>query len=194
MSALVVLVVFSGLSLNPLLQFGLGIRNFETEGQKPVRYALFQWIVLFVTVLLLWLFFTYILSPLSLGFLEYLLIFPLTVAAGQGFEMAARRVIPPPADQPKMPVISAYDGLAIAALFLTLRLASSFAGAVVLSLGFSLGSFLSARILNAIYKRSSTEKIPPVLRGMPLLLISMGLLSLICSSVAAILLRALGVF
>ncbi|MDR2403477.1 MAG: hypothetical protein LBD78_05560 [Spirochaetaceae bacterium] len=193
MSALAILAIFSGLSLNPLLQFGLGIQNFEAEDQRPVRYTLFQWFLLFVTVLLLWLFFIYILSPLSLGFFEYFLVFPLIVAVRQGFEKAAKYLVLPGQDRPETSGKSVHDGLAIAAFFLTMRLAGSFAGAVVLSLGFSLGSFAAARILNAIYRRSSIETIPPILRGMPLLFVSMGLLSLISSSVAVILLRVLGV-
>jgi electron transport complex protein RnfA len=188
----VVLAVFSGFSLNLLLQFGLGLRNLEAGAKRPVRYAAFQWIVLFVTILLLWLFFTLILSPLSLGFFEHFLIFPLCVALGQGLEGIIGRAAPFRTKSPGLPVLSAYDGLAIAALFFTLRLASSFAGAVTLSFGFSLGAFVSVLVLNAIYKRSSTERIPSMLRGMPLLLISMGLLSLIVSSVAAIVLRVLG--
>jgi electron transport complex protein RnfA len=193
MSALAVLAVFSGLSLNPLLQFGLGIRNFEAEARRPAGYAFFQCFLHFVTVLLLWLLFACILSPLSLGFFEYFLIFPLIVAVRRGVEAATGYLVPPGRDSPGISGKSVHDGLAVAALFLTLRLADSFAGAAVLSLGFSLGGFAAARILNAIYKRSSIETIPPMLRGMPLLLISMGLLSLISSSVAVILLRVLGI-
>ncbi|MDR3146077.1 MAG: hypothetical protein LBU21_07350 [Treponema sp.] len=193
MSTLAILAVFSGLSLNPLLQFGLGIRNFEAEAQRPLRYTFFQWFLLFVTVLLLWLFFMYILSPLSLGFFEYFLTFPLIVAARQGVEKALRYLVPPGKDRPKSSGRNVHDGLAIVALFFTLRLADSFAAEVVLSLGFSLGSFAAAHVLNTIYRRSSTEMIPPMLRGTPLLLVSAGLLSLSCSSVAVILLRVLGV-
>jgi electron transport complex protein RnfA len=86
------------------------------------------------------------------------------------------------------------NGLAPASLFLTLRLAVSPADALVLSLGFSLGCLTAALILREISKRSSLEAVPIAFRGAPLTLISMGLLSLIFSSVAAIFLRTLGGF
>jgi Na+-translocating ferredoxin:NAD+ oxidoreductase RnfA subunit len=107
--------------------------------------------------------------------------------------MIITRLLPALEPPHKVSGESAYHGLAIIALSLTLRLASSFLGAAVLSLGFSLGAFLSVLILNSIYKRASIERIPPVLQGMPLFLIAAGLLSLIFSSLAAILLRILGV-
>jgi electron transport complex protein RnfA len=84
--------------------------------------------------------------------------------------------------------------LAVASLFLSLRLAVSLEDALVLSLGFSLGALAAALILREISKRSSLEAVPGTFRGAPLALISMGLLSLIFSSVSAIFLRALGVF
>jgi electron transport complex protein RnfA len=188
---LTALAVFSGLSLNLILQFGLGIRSTEPNKEKPVQYAFFQWIIQFFTVLLLWLLFTYILTPLTLGFLEYLVIFPLASLTAQGLEFILFRLNPALGEKPRLPGISAYDGLIIAAFLLTKRLASSFRGALVLSLGFSLGAFLAALILHHIYRRCAMEKIPPHLRGTPLMLISAGLLSLIFSSVAAILLRVL---
>jgi electron transport complex protein RnfA len=195
MNVLAALAVFSGLSLNLVLQFGLGVRNIKTESQKPIQYALFQWVVLFLTVFLLWALFSFALSPLSLGFMEYLLIFPLTMAVTRGLELLGGRAFPALIPKSRsLPASSSYDGLSIAALGLTLRLASSPAEAAVLSLGFSLGSFCSVLIVNSIYRRSFLEKVPQSLRGMPILLISMGLLSLIFSSMAVILLRILKVY
>jgi electron transport complex protein RnfA len=88
---------------------------------------------------------------------------------------------------------TSYNGLVIAALLMTLRLASTFMEAMVLALGFSLGGLFSIGILKAIHKRSSLETVPAILRGIPLMLISMGLLSLIYASAAVILLRVLGI-
>jgi electron transport complex protein RnfA len=149
--------------------------------------------MLFFSVLLFWLFFTYIVSPLALGFFVFFLLFPLTVAAGKGFDLLSGRFFPALKTEPRFfSVMTASDGLIIAALLMTLRLAGSFAEAVVLSLGFSLGSLSAILILKSIHRRSTLEKVPPFLRGLPLLLLSMGLISLIFSSAAAILLQALG--
>ncbi|MDR0377155.1 MAG: hypothetical protein LBH70_05110 [Spirochaetaceae bacterium] len=206
MSNLIILAVFSGLSLNLLLQMGLGIREIGARSKRILRNTLFQWGTLFFSVLLLWLLFSYVLSPLALGYFEYFLLFPLITAAGKGIRVLMRRFlrpgVPPASWIPGpvleelsaselFPAVTACDGLTIAALILTLRLAASFAEAVVLSLGFSLGGAAAVLILRDIYRRSSLERVPLALRGRPLLFISMGLMSLIFSSVAAVLLRVL---
>jgi electron transport complex protein RnfA len=193
MSGLAALVVFAGFSLNLLLQLGLGIRSCGAKPDRPIRFSLLQWAMLFFSVLLFWLFFTYILSPLALGFFVFFLLFPLTVAAGKGFDLLRGRFFPAlKTERELFSVMTASDGLIIAAILMTIRLAGSFAEAVVLSLGFSLGGLFAVLVLKSIHRRSFLEKVPHFLRGLPLLLISMGLISLIFSSAAAILLQALG--
>jgi electron transport complex protein RnfA len=195
MSALVSLGIFSALSLNLILRFGLGLSGSITGPDKPLGNVWYQWAVLFLSVLLLWLLFSYVLSPLSLGFFEYFLLFPLSVLVCTGLELLLRRLFPRiPVSPEQFSSASGYDGLILAALVLTLRLAASFIEAVVISLGFSLGSLAVVLILREICRRSSLEQAPRALRGMPLTLISMGFLSLIFSSLAVILLHVLGVF
>ncbi|MDR2742591.1 MAG: hypothetical protein LBB98_10620 [Treponema sp.] len=206
MSDIIILAVLSGLSLNLLLQMGLGIRDIGSHPERLIRATLFQWGILFFSVLLFWLLFSYILSPLALGYFEYFLLFPLIKAAGKGLEVLVRRFlfsdVPQAAWIPRpvleelsasdlFPAVTAYDGLTIAALILTLRLAGSFPEAVVLSLGFSLGGAAAVLILRDIHRRSSLERLPHTLRGRPLLFISMGLMSLIFSSVVAVLFQVL---
>jgi electron transport complex protein RnfA len=199
---MVILAVFSGLSLNLLLQMGLGIRNIGDYQGRILKYTVSRGGMLFFSVLLLWVLFSYVFSPLNLGYLEYFLLFPLVKASGMGFEAFSRSFFPSltraarsPADgspgfeQP--PPVTVYDSLTITAAILTLRLAGSFAEAAALSLGFSLGNLMAIVILRDINRRSSLERVPGLLRGTPLLFISMGLLSLIFSSVAAILLQVL---
>ncbi|MDR2245642.1 MAG: hypothetical protein LBE17_03045 [Treponema sp.] len=206
MNGIIILAVFSGLSLNLMLQMGLGIRDIGVRPERIIRNILFQWGMLFFSTLLFWLLFSYVLSPLALGYLEYFLLFPLITAVGKGLEALSRRFLRPgsrlaarlpapvleelsPAEL--FPTITAYDGLTIAAIILTLRFAGSLLEAAVLSLGFSAGGAMAAFILRDIYQRSSLERIPATLRGRPLLFIAMGLMSLIFSSVAAVLLQVL---
>lgn len=202
MRNIIILAVFSGLSLNMLLQMGLGIRNIGDYHSRIIKDTISRSGALFFSVLLLWLLFSYVFSPLNLGYLEYFLLFPLIKAAGTGFEALTRRFFPsltriirPPAEEPSgqehLPFVTAYDSLTIAALILTLRLAGSFAEAAALSLGFSLGNLMAIIILRGINRRSLLERVPNLLRGTPLLFIAMGLMSLIFSSAAAILLQAL---
>lgn len=187
MRNLVSLAVFSGLSMNLVLQFGLGIEAAAAQGEKQ-RFFPFQWAALTLTVLFFWLVFTYILSPLNLGSLEYALIFPLSALGCMGIEKLFPRIFPSQAREPVLfQSLSAYNGLAMTALFLSLRAASSFLEAAVMSLGFSLGTGLALVVLAGIRKRSLVEKLPPPLRGKALALISAGLLALIFSSISAIL-------
>jgi electron transport complex protein RnfA len=227
-SALAALAVFSGLSLNLLLQFGLGIREIINAAGQESNSAAPQpewggiaspgWMTLFIAPFILWLFFTYVLIPPAFGFLESFLLLPATLAVSAAAELVFAHFFPggkitlkPSVRPPRPPLTlrglmenpgfgkalfsgSSCNGLALASLFLTLRLALNPAEALALTLGFSLGVLLSAMILREISRRSSLEAVPELFRGAPLSLISMGLLSLIFSSLSTIFLRILGVF
>ncbi|MDR1247765.1 MAG: hypothetical protein LBK63_00535 [Treponema sp.] len=227
MRALAALAVFSGLSLNLLLQFGLGIREIidvagvkanSAERKEWGGIASPGWIVLFVTPFVLWLFFTYVLIAPAFGFLESFLLLPATLAVSAVAELIFAYFFPggkitldPSAHPPRPPLTlrgvientgfekalfkgSSCNGLALASLFQTLRLALNPAEALALTLGFSLGVLLAAMILREISRRASLEAVPESFRGDPLALISMGLLSLVFSSLSVIFLRILGVF
>jgi electron transport complex protein RnfA len=208
MTALGVLAVWSGLSLNLLLQFGLGIcgiiPNRDALPDKQTDNAFwkihgYSSLILCIAVFVLWLFFTYALTPLTLGFLEPFLLFPLSVSTCTALELFFSLVFPkkrngstvPAENAPALTPVSAYNGLVLAALLITLRLAASPVEALVLSLGLSLGRLAAALILREIYKRSCLEAVPRLLRGSPLIIISMGLLSLTFSAGAAIFFRVL---
>ncbi|MFP3042717.1 hypothetical protein LQZ19_12945 [Treponema primitia] len=228
MTTLGALAVLSGLTLNLLLQFGLGVcRIIESEAAAPPvlesekewgKFSVPFWTIHFISVLILWLFFTYVLSPPAFGFLESFLLFPAAVLISMILKLVFVYLFPDGKftqdksgrtkrgpfspwelaestglNRGELP-LSSYNGLVLASLFLTLRLAVSLVEALVLSLGFSLGCLASTLILREISKRSSLEAVPGTFRGSPLMLISMGLLSLIFSSVSAIFLRALGFF
>jgi Na+-translocating ferredoxin:NAD+ oxidoreductase RnfA subunit len=78
------------------------------------------------------------------------------------------------------------------ALFLILGLAGGFAEAAMLSFGFSAGAALAVLIVGEIRRRSSMEAVPRCLRGGPLVLVTMGLLSLVCISAAMVFYAVLG--
>jgi electron transport complex protein RnfA len=199
MGILAALGVFSSLSVNLLLHFGLGMQGLRSPQDEKYPFPLLESAVIFLSVIVLWLFFTFILAPLKLGFFRYILLFPLSapvcIAAewlldrfvwrhtGRGESMAETPLL--------FQGISAYDGMVPLALLLTLNLAFTFMEAVILSLGFALGILLSILILNEIRRRSTMEAVPQFLRGIPLTLISMGLLSLIFTSTAAIFFNAI---
>jgi electron transport complex protein RnfA len=191
MSALGILGIISGLSLNLIVHFGLGIQYRGFSDEKRERFygiPVIQGGILFLSVPLLWFFFSYIIFPLSLGFLEYIILFPLCVLVCMGLEAAVNRFFPQILPESRLfAPVSAYNGLVPVALVMSFCLASSLMDVIVLSLGFYGGLLLAVLILKELRKRSSLEAVPERLRGTPLMLISMGLLSLIFSSVGTIL-------
>ncbi|MDR2101419.1 MAG: hypothetical protein LBP43_02495 [Treponema sp.] len=192
MSVFFSLAVFSSLSFNLVVHLGLGMGRIGIKWSGGGRIPLLQLAVLFVSVPLLWVVFSYPLTPLLFGFAEYFLFFPLSALVCIGLEWLFRYLLPASRAFPSLftPVTS-YDGLVPAALLLTLRLASGFSEALVLSFGFSAGTLLSLLILRGICKRSLMERVPHSLRGVPLTLVSMGLLALIFSSAAFVFFKAL---
>jgi electron transport complex protein RnfA len=185
-----VLALCAGLSLNILLQWGVGIEQYEHEAELRPESLLFQGAAQFFTALLLWCLFSYVFSPLSAGFFQNFLILPLIFAVKKGLEYLSRHFFSgaSPGNGP-LALSNACMGLSFFSLTLTLRLAASFLQALVLALAFSLGSMLALLILSAIGRRSALEQAPAFLRGAPLTLIAMGLLSLIFTVLGALFLR-----
>ena len=184
------LAVFAGLSANLILQFALGAGRLGKEMELP----LFQIIGLFVSVLFLWIIYTYILNFLPWEFLGFFLLFPLSVLACLGFESLEKRIFPQKERIRLFSALTAYEGLVPASLFLTVILAINFLDALILSFFFAVGCLLGVFIIKEISHRADLEKIPNSLRGVPLTLISMGLLSMIFSSAAWICYKVLESF
>ena len=214
------LAVFSGLSMNLILRFGIGLQRIALEedgGGAPLRdsgenakWVFLVWLgIYFISCLLLWLFFSILQSVLFLGFLEYILIFPVSSLLFTGIEYLARRLLlktgwrggavsiflmagaggAPNGVSNNAAVNGAMVG---AALFIMLGLAGGFADAATLSFGFCAGSALAILIVGEIRRRSAMEAVPRRLRGGPLALIAMGLLSLVCMSAAMVFYAVLG--
>ncbi|MDR1576570.1 MAG: hypothetical protein LBS37_11240 [Treponema sp.] len=190
-ASLALFAVFASLSANLALQCGLGMRGIAVTQEAGKKPPLVNLGILFVTILFLWIVFSYVISSLPLGFFMYVLLFPMSAFVYFGFEYLVYRFALKTAVESDGP-IHYCDGLAAAALFVTLNLAGGFVEAAMLSFGFVLGILLVFVIIGEIRRRSMMEAVPRFLRGAPLSLISMGLLSLIFSSAALILFRAIG--
>ncbi|MDR2134408.1 MAG: hypothetical protein LBP27_04805, partial [Treponema sp.] len=74
---LALLGIFSSLSMNVMLQCGLGMRQIAVSPEGGQCRILKAGIV-FATSLFLWLVFTSVLSGFPLGFFTYILVFPLS--------------------------------------------------------------------------------------------------------------------
>ena len=131
-----------------------------------------------------------------MGLLEYMLLFPASSLLVRALErLAYHFTLIKTIHQEKMSVFNnVYTGgaLAGAALFITLNVAGSLLEAFVLSLGFIIGITLAITIVGEIRRRSELEAVPRFLRGGPLALIAMGLLSLVFSSAALMFFEVLG--
>jgi electron transport complex protein RnfA len=187
---LALLAIFSGLSVNLVFQTGLGIRKFA-GGREPDRFfMLVQMGIILAAVLPLWFVFSKISAVFSPGFFLYLLAFPASSFVYYALEHLFRRFV---LKDNGGPGEGFCDGFAAAALFICLGVAGTFVEAAVLSLGFTAGIMLAFLILGEIRRRSMLEAVPKYLRGGPLVLVSLGLLSLICSSAASLFYVLLGV-
>ena len=203
------LVLFAALSLNLLLHFALGIKELILRERFPPILLYYPWIILFVSTILLWVFFARILFFTG-GIFDLFLVFPLSVLCSMALEKLLFRVLLAVKEYPLLkglsikdiPLVenpaenkgvfsvgSTFNGMAGAALFLTLHFALSFADAVLLALAFSAGGLLAFLLVKEIQKRSFLETIPYSLRGTPLLLITMGLLSLVFSAASVLFLK-----
>jgi Na+-translocating ferredoxin:NAD+ oxidoreductase RnfA subunit len=191
MGSRLAVVVFSAFCLNLLLCFGIGIREMVSRERSPVFHIYYPWGILFVATSALWLFFERILAVAD-WFPGFLLIYPLSLFSGFGLETALFKLFPRLGENPGVYRIgSGYNGFSLAALFLTMQFAVTFGEALLFSLAFSGGAFIAYLIIKEIQKRSFGEAIPHSLRGNPLLLISMGLLSLIFYASAMFVLKVL---
>ena len=201
-SSLAMLAVFSGLSMNLMLQFGLGLKELAmAENPNRTEAAEKKWFaaglgILCITILLLWLLFSFLRSIVPLGLFEYVLLFPSGVLVFAALEFLANYLALKYAtlQEPVSVFGNAFTGgaLACAALFVTLNVAAGLGGAMVLSLGFTGGVALAVGVVGEIRRRSEMEAVPRHLRGGPLALVAMGLLSLIFSSAALMFFKVLG--
>ena len=179
--------IFAGLSVNLILQLALG-SNLAGKGEK---LPLLQITYLFITVVLLWLIYNLMINILPWEFLIYFLFFPVCSLSAMGFEYLDERLFP---NQTKIRLFSsqtAYEGLIPASLILTVKLASGFFDAFMLSLFFALGSLLVLVFMKEIKRRAGFEDVPSSFRGKPLVFISLGLLAMVFGAAAIIIYRVI---
>ena len=184
------LAIFAGLSLNLMLHFGFTVGQTGRSKEIP----LFQISVLFVTVFVLWIIYVYVFKFLPWEFMGYFVLFPVAVLLCLGMEHLEARFYPKLNGAKLYSAMTAYEGLVPASLALCVNLAFTPLDALFLSFFFASGCLLAMYIIREINRRSTLEAVPKNFRGMPLTLISMGLLSMIFASIAWICYRILNLF
>ncbi|MDR1389163.1 MAG: hypothetical protein LBJ31_04230 [Treponema sp.] len=184
------LVFFASLTLNLILCFGLGTREMTFRERKPSLYNYYPWGILFLVTSVLGLLFA---AVPAAGCFSYLLIFPLTILSGLGAEKLLFRFVLRGRENPQVFKIGqGYSALLPASLFLANLFVLSAFEILVFSFALSAGGLFAFLCIKEIQKRSFLESIPYSLRGSPVLLVSMGLLSLILGAGASLILRILG--
>jgi electron transport complex protein RnfA len=182
-------IFFSAFTVNPVLQCALGING--EPGNPGRKSTLVKLGIIFTAIILLWFIFSFIISYIISGIFIYVLLFPVSYMVYNGLEFLVFRYVleeePQDDSSVKFP-----GGITAAALFICLNIANSFLEAVFMSFGFASGALLVFLVLFEIRRRAVFEKVPRFLRGKPLILISMGMLSLVFSTVSLLLFRMIG--
>ncbi|MDR1468498.1 MAG: hypothetical protein LBT00_04330 [Spirochaetaceae bacterium] len=190
MNEIVLCAILASFFLNLVLHTGLGIKEIYRDIDASLRGPFLRGGALSVIVFLFWLLWTFVFTPLSLGFFDIIFIFPFCALT---FYIIDEHV---PKQKFHAKLFYGTDhsffssiSLCVFSLFATLRLASSVAEAAVLSLSFFAGFILSALTLGSIYLRAQSEPISKKISGIPFVFISNGLLALLFSITATVLLR-----
>jgi Na+-translocating ferredoxin:NAD+ oxidoreductase RnfA subunit len=192
------LLFYSAFTLNLLLQCGLGIKGAvesnpdkkELHGSLDIM-ALIRSGIIFLAVVLLWIFFSKIIFSLFHGVFIYVLIFPVSFLVYDAIEYLIFRYIIKK-DIKSERFINFPGGITAVAVFLCMILANNFIETIVLSFGISSGIFFVKLIIREIRKRAALEAVPVFLRGKPLVLITMAMLSLVFTSVSLLMFGMLG--
>jgi len=183
------LIILSAFTMNLVLQCALGI---NADAKNPGRRLTFiKLVIIFIAVILLWGIFSGIISSVISGIFIYVILFPVSYMVYEGLEFFVFKYILKKDPNGECSV-NFPGGITAAALFICLNIANGFAAAAALSFGFTSGIMLVLLILGEIRRRAALESVPRFLRGKPLMLISMGLLSLIFSTASILLFGMIG--
>ena len=185
----VLLFFFSAFTMNPVLQCALGIN--ADPGHPGRRPTLVKLGIIFIAVILLWVIFSFVISSIISGIYIYVLLFPVSYMVYNGLDFLVFRYVLKK-DSENDSSVKFPGGITAAALFICLNVANNFFEVVAISFGFAAGTLLVFLILCEIRQRAALEEVPRFLRGKPLILISMGMLSLVFSTVSILLFRMIG--
>ncbi|MCL2174930.1 MAG: hypothetical protein FWB73_02680 [Treponema sp.] len=186
------LLIYSAFTINLLLQCGLGIKG-AVESKIEINISTISKIcIIFITVIVLWLFFSKVVFALLPGLFIYILAFPVGFIVYDALEyFVFRYLIKKNVNSEDF--INFPSGITSVSVFLCIMLANNFLQALVLSFGFTSGIFLITLVIREIRKRAALEAVPVFLRGKPLALVTMGMLSLVFATASLLLFGMIGI-
>jgi len=189
---LILLVIFSAFNMNLALQCAMGIKGAPESKNCSRKSTFINLCIIFFAVIVLWLFFTIMSLALIEGLFIYILIFPVSFMAYEGIQYLSLKYLFK-YEIGNDSFVCFPGGITAAAVFVCINIAGNFLEAVMLSFGFTAGIMIVFLIIREIRRRAALEAIPQFLGGNPLILISMGLLSLVFSTASLMVLRIIGV-
>ena len=189
---ILIFFIYSAFTVNLLLQCGLGIKGAVDSKNTLDISSLIKISIIFASVIILWLFFSKILFSLLPGIYIYIILFPISYIVYDAMEYLVFYYILKK-DRTSESLINFPGGITAVAVFLNMYLANNFLQTIVLSFGFTAGLFMAKLIIREIRKRAAFEAVPVYIRGIPLVLITMGMLSLVFTTASLLLFRMIGI-
>jgi Na+-translocating ferredoxin:NAD+ oxidoreductase RnfA subunit len=188
-----IFIVISAFTMNLTLQCALGIKGVSESKYYSLRTILIKLGVIFFSVVLIWLISVKIVFSILNGIFVYILIFPVSYMIYEALEYLVNAYLLKINEDDKECFVSFPGGVTAAAAFICINIADNFPQAVVLSFGFVLGILIVIFIIMEIRNRAALEAVPVFIRGKPLVLITMSLLSLVFSTLSLTLLRIINI-
>jgi electron transport complex protein RnfA len=188
----ILLVIFSAFNMNLALQCALGIKGASESRNCSSKSTFVNLCVIFFAVIILWSFFTVMSFLVIEGIFIYILIFPVSFIAYEGIQYLFLKYLTKN-DIGNESFVCFPGGITAAAVFVCFNIANNFLETVMLSFGFTSGIMIVFLIIREIRRRAALEAIPQYLGGNPLILISMGLLSLVFSTASLLVLRIIDI-
>ncbi|MCL2210467.1 MAG: hypothetical protein FWB95_00920 [Treponema sp.] len=185
------LLIYSSLTMNLVLQCGLGLKGIAESKNSLNMPAFIKLGLVFSSIILIWLFFTKIVISLFSGLYIYVILFPVSVIVYDCFEYLIFKYVIK-RDREEETFVTSPGRTTAVAVFICMNMASGFFDVLVLAFGFSSGVFIINLIIREIRKRAALEAVPVFLRGKPLVLIAMGMLSLIFTAASLLFFRMIG--
>jgi Na+-translocating ferredoxin:NAD+ oxidoreductase subunit A len=174
------LIIFSAFTMNLTLQCALGLKGAAIPDNGSKKTSLIRLLIIFTSVVLLWLLFSKILSSIFSGMLIFVLMLPVSYIVYSGLEYLVFIYLVK-SNTENDSFISFPEGITAVAAFICINTTNGFFEVLLLSFGFTAGILLVILIIREIKKRAELEAVPRFMRGTPLVLVTMGMLSLIFS-------------
>jgi electron transport complex protein RnfA len=185
------LVIFSAFTTNLTLQCALGLKGIAATDNFNKTTSLIRLLIIFISVVFLWVLFTIILGSFFSGMFVFVLMFPVGYMIYSGLEYLVFNYLVKENIEDES-FINFPGGITAVAAFICINIANGFFEVLLLSFGFTAGILLVILIIREIKKRAWLESVPRFIRGTPLVLITMGMLSLIFTSGSLLILGMIG--